>query len=97
MTQVRVQQAVPPAALMEKPTSTASTAPMVLSIPDAAIMLAVSPAAIKKWLAQRRLPIVKVGSLTKLRRSDLEAVVAKGELPPKGAYPRNLKTTKKGP
>jgi excisionase family DNA binding protein len=70
--------------------------PVLLSIPDAAILLDATPAALRKWLGQRRLPVVKLGRLTRLRRSDLEAVIAKGELPPMGAHPRNPRTTKNG-
>jgi excisionase family DNA binding protein len=35
-------------------------------------------AAIRKWIYQRRLPAVKVGRLTRLRVSDLEALLVKG-------------------
>ena len=37
-----------------------------------------SEAAIRKWIYQRRLPAVKVGRLTRLRVSDLEALLVKG-------------------
>jgi excisionase family DNA binding protein len=50
----------------------------LLSVEEAAVMLSCSPAAIRKWVYQRRLPVVKVGRLTRLRRRDLEAVVANG-------------------
>jgi excisionase family DNA binding protein len=50
----------------------------LLTVEDAATMLACTPAAIRKWIHQRRLPSVKVGRLTRLRRRDVDAVVAHG-------------------
>lgn len=53
----------------------------LLSVKQAAEVLSCSEAAIRKWLYQRRLPVVKVGRLTRLRVGDLEALVAKGLRP----------------
>jgi excisionase family DNA binding protein len=50
----------------------------LVSVKQAAGLLACSEAAVRKWIYQRRLPIVKVGRLTRLRQSDLEALVANG-------------------
>ena len=50
----------------------------LVSVKQAANMLACSEAAIRKWIYQRRLRVVKVGRLTRLRLSDLEALVANG-------------------
>jgi len=50
----------------------------LLTIDDAAKRLSCSPAAIRKWVYQRRLPAVKVGRLTRIRESDLEAFVSNG-------------------
>jgi excisionase family DNA binding protein len=50
----------------------------LVTVKDAAGLLACSEAAIRKWIYQRRLPVVKVGRLTRLRLSDLEALVANG-------------------
>jgi len=50
----------------------------LLTIEDAAKLLACKPAALRKWLYQRRLTAVKIGRLTRLRLEDIEAVVAKG-------------------
>jgi excisionase family DNA binding protein len=83
MTQARAQQAV-------RATPAQSIAPMLLSIPGAASMLGVTEAAVRKWLAQRRLPVVKLGRLTRLKRSDLETVIQHG-LPATGAHPRPQK------
>jgi len=66
----------------------AAITPLLLDIVDAAKLLGVTEAAVRKWLAQRRLPVVKLGRLTRLRRRDLERVVQDG-LPARGAHPRN--------
>jgi excisionase family DNA binding protein len=58
----------------------------LLTVEQTAQLLAVTPAAIRKWLVQRRLPKVKVGCLTRLRQSDVEAVIARG-LAPIGGRP----------
>ena len=50
----------------------------LLTVEQAAHVLACSPAAIRKWIYQRRLPIVKVGRLTRVRQADLETLVARG-------------------
>ncbi len=53
----------------------------LLTVKQAAELLSCSEAAIRKWLYQRRLPVVKVGRLTRLRARDLEALVARGLRP----------------
>ena len=50
----------------------------LLTVAEAASMLACSQAAIRKWLYQRRLPSVKVGRLTRIRVRDVEAFVRAG-------------------
>jgi excisionase family DNA binding protein len=50
----------------------------LLSVKEAAERLSCSPAAVRKWLYQRRLPRVKVGRLTRVRTRDLDAFVAQG-------------------
>lgn len=57
----------------------------LLTVQQAALQLACTPAAIRKWLFQRRLPAVKVGRLTRIRQRDLEAVVTHGLRPLAGA------------
>lgn len=61
----------------------------LVTIEDAARMLAVTEAAIRKWIYQKRLPCVKVGRLTRLRLEDVERVASAG-LEPVGAktHPR---------
>lgn len=50
----------------------------LISVNEAAHLLSCSPAAIRKWIYQRRLRAVKVGRLTRLRLADLEQLVAEG-------------------
>jgi excisionase family DNA binding protein len=50
----------------------------LLSVKETAERLSCSPAAVRKWLYQRRLPRVKVGRLTRVRPRDLDAFVAQG-------------------
>jgi excisionase family DNA binding protein len=45
----------------------------LVSLEEAASLLACSPAMLRKWIAKARIPIVKVGRLTRIRRDDLEA------------------------
>jgi excisionase family DNA binding protein len=47
----------------------------LLSVPEAAKILGVSQWTLRQWLCQRRLPVVKVGRLTKLRLQDLERFI----------------------
>ena len=47
----------------------------LLKVKEAAEVLCCSEAAIRKWVYQRRLPAVKVGRLTRIRQSDLEAFI----------------------
>jgi len=61
----------------------------LLSIKTAATWLDVTEATLRKWLAERRLPVVKLGRLTRLRIEDLYTIATSG-LPPKGAHPRGL-------
>ena len=49
----------------------------LLTVKEAAELLACSEAAVRKWIYQQR-PRVKVGRLTRLRLSDLEALVSEG-------------------
>ena len=50
----------------------------LLTVAEAASMLACSQAAVRKWLYQRRLPSVKVGRLTRIPARDVEAFVRAG-------------------
>ena len=50
----------------------------LITVEEAAKRLSCSPAAIRKWLYQRRLRAVKVGRLTRLRLEDIERVASEG-------------------
>ena len=50
----------------------------LISVEDAAKLLSCSPAAVRKWLYQKRLRAVKVGRLTRLRLEDVEHVASRG-------------------
>ena len=53
----------------------------LLSIKNAAGSLACSEAMLRKWIHQSKLPRVKVGRLTRIRQSDIEAWVRVGLQP----------------
>jgi excisionase family DNA binding protein len=48
------------------------------TVREASLFLACSEAAIRKWIAQGKLPAVKVGRLRRLRLEDLERVASVG-------------------
>jgi excisionase family DNA binding protein len=58
----------------------------LITVEEAARMLACTPAAIRKWIFQRRLPCVKIGRLVRLRLEDVQRVAANG-LPEPGTCP----------
>ena len=50
----------------------------LLTVPEFADALSITPAAIRKWLYQGRLQPVKLGRSVRLRRRDLDRLVAEG-------------------
>ena len=50
----------------------------LLTIKDFALALAISDAAVRKWLYQGRLEPVKLGRAVRLRRRDLDRLVNEG-------------------
>jgi excisionase family DNA binding protein len=52
----------------------------LLTVREAASLLACSEAAIRKWIYQQRLPAVKVGRLIRIAESDLELFTGKIEV-----------------
>ncbi len=55
----------------------------LLTVPQAAERLAISPATLRKWLYLRRLSCVRVGRAVRLRESDVEAMARVGFNPPR--------------
>jgi excisionase family DNA binding protein len=51
----------------------------LVTVPEAKL-LRLQPSTIRKWLVERRLPRVKLGRRTVLRRLDLEVLVERGSL-----------------
>ena len=72
------------AALTKRATGNKGIPVQLVTVDEAASLLACTPAAVRKWLAQRRLDRVKVGRLTRLRLEDIQRVSIEG-LPKKGS------------
>lgn len=54
---------------------TAHSPPQLLSVPDAAALLGIKEDTLRHWLCDRRLPFVKCGGRTLLKRRDVEAFI----------------------
>lgn len=79
----------PPAAPIERPAPDSpgrAEAPL-LSAKETARLLSCSEAAVRKWVARRRLPTLKVGRLVRFRLADVEAFLARGGQPPTAGRP----------
>ena len=53
----------------------------LVSIREAADRLAISTATIRRWVAQRRLPAVRLGRAVRIRESDIVALIRWGYRP----------------
>ena len=53
----------------------------LVSIREAAERLAISTATIRRWVAQRRLPAVRLGRAVRIRESDIVALIRWGHRP----------------
>ena len=53
----------------------------LLTVPETAALLRLKPSTIRAWTSQRRIPFVKVGRLVRIRRGDLEALIARSVVP----------------
>jgi len=62
----------------EEPKKEMATMGQLITVEDAAKLLSCSPAAVRKWLYQKRLRAVKIGRLTRLRLADIEHVASAG-------------------
>jgi len=53
----------------------------LLTIAEAAAMLRLKPSTVRSWILKRRLAYCKVGRLVRIRRADVEAMVAASVVP----------------
>jgi excisionase family DNA binding protein len=53
----------------------------LLTVPEAAVMLNIQQDTLRHWLCDRRLPFVKIGGRTRLRRHDVEAYIEAQTIP----------------
>lgn len=53
----------------------------LLTIPEAALLLRLRPSTLRAWVLQRKLPYCKVGRLVRIRRCDLDALLASSLVP----------------
>lgn len=55
----------------------------LLTIPEAAGLLRLKPSTLRDWISprKRKLPYYKIGGLVRIRRSDVEAVIAASLVP----------------
>jgi excisionase family DNA binding protein len=58
----------------------------LLRVEEAAELLAVTPACIRKWITTRRVPAVKLGRAVRLRAANLEDMVKAGVRPALGRH-----------
>jgi excisionase family DNA binding protein len=54
----------------------------LLNVPETAALLRLKTSTIRAWVCQRKIPYVKLGRLVRIRRSDIEALIAKSVVPP---------------
>lgn len=53
----------------------------LLTVVEAAVMLRLKPSTIRAWVLRRKLPYVKVGRLVRIRRADIELMIAASVVP----------------
>ncbi|HZU45290.1 MAG TPA: helix-turn-helix domain-containing protein [Terriglobales bacterium] len=58
--------------------------PGLLTIAEASSMLRLRPSTLRAWILGRRIPYCKVGRLVRLRRADVEALIAASVVPARG-------------
>ncbi len=62
------------------PDSTPGTGAL-LTLPEAASLLRLKVSTLRAWVLRRRVPYVKVGRLVRIRRADVEALIAASLVP----------------
>lgn len=63
----------------------------LLTIDDAAQMLAIRPWTLRSWVSQRKIPYVKIGRLVRFDSKELEKFVDQNKVEPVGNTMRLLK------
>jgi len=53
----------------------------LLTIAEASAMLRLRPSTLRAWVLRRRIPYVKVGRLVRIRRADVESLIAISLIP----------------
>jgi excisionase family DNA binding protein len=57
----------------------------LLTVAEAASLLRLRPSTMRAWVLRRKIPYVKVGRLVRLRRADVEALIAASLVPARPA------------
>jgi excisionase family DNA binding protein len=55
--------------------------PELLTIPEAASLLRLRPSTIRAWVLRRKVPYCKVGRLVRIRRADVDSLIAASVVP----------------
>ncbi len=66
------------------------TSPSLLTVKEAAVLLRIQEDTLRHWLSDRRLPFVKIGGRTMLRRRDLESYIDAQTVPAEAPVPSVL-------
>ena len=53
----------------------------LMTIPEAAALLRLRPSTLRAWVLRRKLPYCKVGRLVRIRRCDVDALLAASLVP----------------
>lgn len=53
----------------------------LLTVPEAAAALRLKPSTVRAWILDRRIPFCKIGRLVRIRRCDVEALLADSLVP----------------
>ena len=53
----------------------------LLTVVEAAVMLRLKPSTIRAWVLRRKLPYCKVGRLVRIRRADVDTLIASSVVP----------------
>jgi excisionase family DNA binding protein len=68
--------------------STAGTGAL-LTLPEASGLLRLKTSTLRAWVLRRKIPYVKVGRLVRVRRSDIEVLIAASLVPAREGTTKN--------